>query len=238
MNSPLLKVESLVVDHYVGRVPFRRAVRAVNGVSLHIEAGERVAIVGPSGCGKTSLLRAACGLYPVASGRSLLLGSDPAPRRRPPRGVQLLFQDAGASLHPGQTVRETLAESAQLHQPGVANAVRDALFATELSHRADARPEALSGGEKRRVSLARLLLARPRLTLADEPTAGLDAARKADLLNLLLSRLGPENAIVLVTHDLAVARYACTRIVTMEAGEIVADEPTRLGPSTPVDVPR
>lgn len=235
MTQPLLDLHALVVEHRVGRFPFRRTIRAVDDVSLRVHAGERVALVGPSGCGKTSLLRAACGLYRVASGRSLLLGTNPAVSRRPPPGVQLLFQDPGASLHPRQTVYQALVESATLHRPGQPGLVADVLAATQLGHRADALPDALSGGEKRRVGLARLLLAQPLLTLLDEPTAGLDAGRKADLLDQLLMRQGPNTALVLVTHDLAVARYACTRMVSFDVGRIVRDEP--ISPDAPLATP-
>lgn len=225
MSEVLLSLEALVVEHTTGRFPFRRRVRAVDGVNLQVHAGERVALVGPSGCGKTSLLRAACGLYRVAGGRALVLGVNPAAKRRPPTGVQLLFQDARASLHPRQTVQQALVESAKLHRPGEVGVVEEALQMTGLAHRKHALPDQLSGGEQRRVGLARLFLAQPRLTLADEPTAGLDAARKTSLLDQLLARQGPNTAFLLVTHDLAVARYACTRIVTLAEGRIVSDEP-------------
>lgn len=224
MSEVLLSLESLVVEHTTGRFPFRSRVRAVDGVNLQVCAGERLALVGPSGCGKTSLLRAACGLYRVASGRALILGVDPAAARRPPRGVQLLFQDPKASLHPRQTVHQALLESATLHRPGEANVVEETLLVTDLTHRKNAFPSELSGGEQRRVGLARLLLAQPRLTLADEPTAGLDAARKTALLDQLLARQAENTALVLVTHDPAVARYACTRIVTLAQGRVVNDQ--------------
>jgi ABC-type dipeptide/oligopeptide/nickel transport system ATPase component len=83
----------------------------------------------------------------------------------------------------------------------------------------------LSGGEQRRVTLASLALAAPRLVFADEPTAGLDAARKADALALLADHAGPDRAFVVVTHDLLVARHVCTRLVFMNEGAIVADAP-------------
>ncbi len=200
-------------------------VLAVAEVSLTLRAGERVGLVGASGCGKTSLVRALCGLAPRSAGRVDLLGVDPAIARRPPRGVQLLLQDAGASLNPGLTVREWLVESASVHRPGEAQAVDEVLARYGLAHRAGALPQALSGGEQRRVTLAALTLASPRLVFADEPTAGLDAARKADALTLLLDHAGPDRALVLVTHDLLLASHACTRLVFMHAGRLVGDAP-------------
>lgn len=224
--SVLLDIQHLVVNHHTGRFPFRRVLCAVNDVSFRVTAGERVAILGPSGCGKTSLIRAATGLYRRSAGTVVALGTDPALDRRPPSGVQILFQDAGASLHPRQSVLEAVEESARVHRPTVAGAALGALRAVDLEHRALAMPHELSGGEKRRVGLARLFLAQPRLTLADEPTAGLDAARKVDLLDLLLAQHDDSSALIVVTHDLAVARYACTRVLTMACGKLIADLPS------------
>jgi peptide/nickel transport system ATP-binding protein len=222
--SLLCRVEGLRVEH---RRPlsFAPAVVAVRGASLVIEAGERVGLVGPSGCGKTSLLRAICGLAPRAAGSVSLLGLDPRIAGRPPRGVQLLLQDAGASLNPGLRVQEWLAESARVHGHRSPEAVASVLSRYGLGHRAQAFPAMLSGGEQRRVTLAALALASPRLVFADEPTAGLDASRKADALKLLLEHAGPDQGLVLVTHDLLLARHACTRLVFMDAGEVVADAP-------------
>ncbi len=202
------------------------AVLAVQDVDFTLRAGERVALVGASGCGKTSLVRAVCGLASRAAGTVSLLGVDPAAARRPPRGVQLLLQDALASLNPGLRVREWLAEAARLHRPGEAGVVAEVLGRYGLDHRADAFPAELSGGECRRVTLAALALAAPRVVFADEPTAGLDAARKAEALALLLALTGPEQALLLVTHDLLLARHACDRLLFMHAGRLVDEVPT------------
>ncbi len=222
--STLLSVEALVVEHRSGLFGGRRH-RAVRGVSFDVAPGEVVACVGPSGCGKTSLLRAACGLLPRASGKVLALGIDPARARRPPPGVQLVVQDAASALHPGLTVRGALAESARVHRPGEPAAVATALDQVGLAHRADARPAELSGGERRRVTLASLWLARPRLTLLDEPTAGLDAPRRAEFLDQLVSRHDATSATMIVTHDLVAAVHVCSRLLFMDEGELVADLP-------------
>jgi ABC-type glutathione transport system ATPase component len=116
-----------------------------------------------------------------------------------------------------------LDESARLHRPE-ANARHErqrALDEVGLGGRGEAYPHELSGGELRRAGVARLLLARPRLVVADEPTAGLDAALKASLVELLLERLGPRCAFVLISHDLPVVAWACDRMLVMKGGRIV-----------------
>ena len=126
-------------------------------------------------------------------------------------------------LHPSMPIGVLLHESALLHDPacdGAASA-RRVLAEVGLEGRFEAYPDQLSGGERRRAGVARLLLARPRLVVADEPTAGLDAALKADLLTLMVDRLGPDCALVLISHDLPTVAWACDRICVMHAGQLV-----------------
>lgn len=222
----------LLVDLEELRVVHRRAwslqrpVVAVDGVTLQVRGGEIVGLIGESGCGKTSLVRAACGLLRREGGRVSLLGVDPAIAARPPRRAQLLVQDAGAALNPGLSAQEWLAESARVHRPGGPDAGAEALATAGLSHRATALPAELSGGEQRRLTLAALSLADPLVTFADEPTAGLDAARKAELLDALAARHGPDRALVLITHDVLLARHICTRLVFLHEGRVVDDVST------------
>lgn len=126
-------------------------------------------------------------------------------------------------LHPDLSIGSLLAESAALHRPDrdPIQEVARILDEVGLAGRQKALPRQLSGGEQRRAGLARVLLARPKLLLADEPTAGLDAELKANLLELLIERAGPECAIVLISHDLPLVSWACPRRVVMYRGAII-----------------
>lgn len=225
--SAALEIHDLVVRY--GRPWFGpRPAPAVDGVSLRLEAGEVLALVGESGSGKTSLARASLALLPVERGTVTVLGEDwsalsPSARRARRGQAQLLLQNADASLNPALRVGEILAESARVHRPGDdrARLVDDALAQVGLAGRAGAWPHELSGGEKRRVSIAQALLPDPALLIADEPTSGLDASLKADLLDLLLARRARGGALLLITHDLPAALYAGDRIAVMLDGRII-----------------
>ncbi len=221
--SHALEVAGLV-KRYQGRAP----VTAVAGVDLCIELGEVVGLIGESGSGKTTLVRAALGLVPFDEGHVRILGEplDSLSRqqlRLLRRRVQLVFQDPDSMLNPGLTMREHLRESARLHRPQLQadDVVAKVARQVGLIHRLDAHPRHLSGGEKRRVGLARVLVASPQLIVADEPTAGLDAALKADLIDLLLAGQTPQRSILLVSHDLPLVAHACSRVLVMLEGRIV-----------------
>jgi peptide/nickel transport system ATP-binding protein len=192
------------------------------GADLDVHVGEVLGIRGPSGSGKSTVARIAMGLVARDAGSVSVLGVDPATARRPPPGAQILFQDATGSLNPGLTVRQALAESARVHGGGRAAVIDEALERVSLAAQADALPEELSGGERRRVTLATLWIARPRIAIADEPTAGLDASLKAECLDLLLSRHDATTAVVIISHDARVLRYAADRVVEVRDGKVTA----------------
>lgn len=207
---------------------FRAPRVAVRGASLTVHAGERVGLVGPSGGGKSSLARVGLGLLPLRTGQMEWFGE---PTSRWPRSrwralhqrVQWLPQRSDALLHPLLPVGRLLERSAARFHPeaSAARKAREALAGVGLEHRGDALPHQLSGGEQRRVAIARIRLAAPDVILADEPTAGLDAERKAGILQLLLERRTADAAVVIISHDIAALASVCDRLLVVHEGAVI-----------------
>jgi peptide/nickel transport system ATP-binding protein len=202
----------------------RRALTAVDGVSLTVPDGEVVGLVGESGSGKSTLARAAVGLADVTSGR-ILLGGRPVPARGARRPVQLVFQDPYSSLDPRMTVGASIGE-AMPRRDRRADVPR-LLELVELdADLAGVYPGELSGGQRQRVALARALVARPDVVIADEITSALDVSIQGTVLNLLrkLQReLGM--SMLFISHNLAVVRYVASSIAVMYLGRIVEHGP-------------
>ena len=197
--------------------------RVLDRTALTIHHGEVVGLIGESGSGKTTLARAAAGLLTPTAGTVRLFETTlttRTPLRPLRRQMQVLFQSADAHLNPGMTLSSMLRHSARLHQPdALPGEVADAaLERVGLGGRGAASPRHLSGGERRRFGLARVLIAQPRLLISDEPTTGLDAAKRADLLELLLSSA---ESHLIISHDLKLIAYAADRIAVMLAGRII-----------------
>ena len=208
------------------RVVFDRFV-AVDDVSFEVAPGESFGIVGESGSGKSTVLRAICGLAPLASGRVQLTGAaeptlpgSKAFRRQ----VQMVFQDPYASLHPRQTVDRLLAEPLAIHgiedtEARIERALEEVGLGTGFRFRY---PHQLSGGQRQRIAIARALILEPQLLLLDEPTSALDASVQAEVLNLLEAlRKRHGLTFVMVSHDLAVVTHLCQRLMVMRRGRAV-----------------
>lgn len=225
--SALLSVRELRV-----RYPVRGgSVDVVHGVSLDIERGETTAIVGESGSGKTTLAMALCGLAPLCGGdvrfEGELLQRDRKNRLNPDRRrVALMFQDPVGSLNPRMTIRKALAEPFRIHKLPSVDPDREALSLLEKvglgAGFADRYPHQLSGGQARRVGVARALALRPHLLIADEPTAGLDVSIQGEVLNLL-SQLQREMGlgILVITHNLNIVRHVADRMAIMYLGRFI-----------------
>lgn len=236
----LLEVENLKVHYPVRGSWFRpkRFVRAVDGVSFSLEAGETVGLVGESGCGKSTLGRALVRLEEPTAGRVLLDGKDMAALhgrelRRARRNFQMIFQDPYGSLNPRLTVWGALDEVLALHS-GLEREARRRR-AVELLDRVGLPAEALyryphqfSGGQRQRIGIARALAAEPRFIVADEPVSALDVSVQASIINLLDDiRRETGTSFLFIAHDLAVVEHISSRILVMYLGHIVESAPSR-----------
>lgn len=235
MSAPIVEVKGLVKT-FVQSGPFpwspSRATPAVRGVDLTVAPGEVVALVGQSGSGKTTVSRLVLGLEAPTSGEVWLEGRRwdelPESQRRGHRvRYQYVPQDALAALDPQQTVLEhvleTLVVLARLSRAEARDRAEAMLERLGLSARTHALPRELSGGEQRRVTLARVLALEPRLVVADEPTSGLDPDRRASVLEALIGNLPKDAGCILVTHDMSAARGWCHKVLTMLAGRVIEE---------------
>jgi len=231
----LLEATDLVKHFPASRNLFGRPtafVRAVDGVSFHVEAGETLALVGESGCGKSTVSRLVLRLIePDAGhvrfeGRDLLsLNADELRAFR--RQAQIIFQDPYASLNPRMTVGQILTEPLVLHDLVPASRrrarVEELLRLVGLEPRFARRyPHEFSGGQRQRIAIARALAVEPRLIICDEPVSALDVSIRSQILNLLRDlqlRLGL--AYIFVSHDLAVVKHIADRVAVMNLGTIV-----------------
>ena len=207
---------------------------AVENTSLQVAPGESFGIVGESGSGKSTVLRAICGLAPLASGKVQLISAGdgsgdtkplPAPGSKAFRRlVQMVFQDPYGSLHPRQTVDRILAEPLAIH--GIDDAetrIERALDEVGLGNGFRFRyPHQLSGGQRQRIAIARALILEPQIMLLDEPTSALDASVQAEVLNLLEDLRHKRGlTFILVSHDLAVVTHMCEKLMVMQRGQTV-----------------
>ncbi|NUK45847.1 ABC transporter ATP-binding protein [Streptomyces lunaelactis] len=234
----LLEVKDLHVTYGSGA----RAVPAVRGVDLSLDAGQKLGIAGESGCGKSTLALALLRLLPASarlSGEILLDGEDVLAmkwgRLRAVRwaGASIVFQGAMHSLNAVHRIGDQIAEPILLHQKSTPAAARKRV--AELLHevglpaaRAEAYPHELSGGQRQRVMIAMALACDPRLIVADEPTTALDVMIQAQILRLIEQLVAEQSiSLLMISHDLAVLADTCDRLAVMYAGRIVEEGPAR-----------
>ncbi len=209
--------------------------RALDGVTLKAQPGEFVALLGPNGAGKSTLFQLLSGLFTADSGRIEVMGHDMSRDAVPAlSGLGIVFQQPTLDLE--LTVTANLMFHAGLH--GIPAAVARSRIADELDRlglkdNADSKTAQLSGGNRRRVELARALLHQPRLLLMDEPTVGLDPASRADLLKLLLTMRRERSVAVLWATHLCEEVDGADRVIVLHRGKVLTDTtPTLLVEST------
>ena len=231
MVEPLLALDDLAVHFRVGSALAGgvRTLKAVDGVTLDVKAGECLGLVGESGCGKSTLALAIMGLIPPTQGKIRLDGRniEAIGRMETARTVQMVFQDPYASLNPRQTVRRTLADPLRLHgvtdKAEVNARVADMLARVRLMpEHADRYPHEFSGGQRQRIGIARALILKPKLVICDEPVSALDVSIRAQIINLLLELKDEMGlAYIMISHDLGVVEHVSDRVAVMYLGRTV-----------------
>ncbi|MCQ4161159.1 dipeptide ABC transporter ATP-binding protein [Roseomonas sp. GC11] len=232
----LLEVEGLAKHYPVKRGLILQkqvgAVRAVDGVSFHLDRGETLALVGESGCGKSTTARLVLRLIEPSAGRVRFQGQDVtqargAALRALRRQMQIVFQDPYASLNPRLTVGDAIAEPMAVHGLGDAASrrarVQELLRLVGLQpFHAERYPHEFSGGQRQRIGIARALSVEPELVVCDEPVSALDVSIQAQVVNLmkdLQARLGL--SYLFIAHDLAVVKHMADRIAVMYLGAVM-----------------
>ena len=237
-GAPLLSVQDLKVHFTIGgRGLFARrhgvVLRAVDGVSFDLRAGETLGLVGESGCGKSTLGRAVLRLLPEVGGRVVWLGQDLAKLpgeklRQKRREMQIIFQDPLASLNPRMTVGQIIGEPLSTFQPDLPADRRKRLVQEMMAkvgllpQQINRYPHEFSGGQCQRIGIARALAAEPRLIVCDEPLSALDVSIQAQIVNLLMGLQREFNlSLILISHDLSVVRQISHRVLVLYLGRVM-----------------
>ncbi len=211
----------------------KRMLRAVDGVSFDLKAGETLGVVGESGSGKSTLARAVLNLLPATAGTVSVIGrdithADRETMRKARADLQIVFQDPLASLDPRMTIGDSIAEPLRAFRPGMSHAEREAetramMDQVELDEALINRyPHELSGGQNQRVGIARAMVLRPRLVICDEAVSALDVSIRAQIIDLLIAlqkRFGM--AMLFISHDLAVVREISHRVMVLYMGRVM-----------------
>ncbi len=238
MSTPLLQVRDVQTHfdiHQKGAFFWQKpaTLKAVNGVSFDLKAGETLGVVGESGCGKSTLARTIIGLVKAKSGSILfdgkeLVGLSEKGWKKKRQEIQMIFQDPLASLNPRMTVGDIIAEPLRTYHPELGKEeidkrVREIMKKVGLLPNVINRyPHEFSGGQCQRIGIARALILRPKLIICDEPVSALDVSIQAQVINLLQEvqeEMGL--ALIFIAHDLSVVKHISDRVLVMYLGNAV-----------------
>jgi dipeptide transport system ATP-binding protein len=245
--SIVLTARDLTRHYQVSRGLFKgyATLRALNGVSFELEAGQTLAVVGESGCGKSTLARALTLIEQPTSGSLKIAGQEvsgasKAERKQLRRDVQMVFQSPYASLNPRQKIGDQLAEPLLINTPLSRAERREKvqLMMQQVGLRPEhyqRYPHMFSGGQRQRIALARAMMLQPKVLVADEPTSALDVSIQAQVLNLFMDLQEQFNtAYVFISHNLAVVRHVADQVLVMYLGQPVEMGPKELIYSRPL----
>lgn len=253
MSQPLLQVRNVETTFDIrkkGGWLWQKpaTLKAVNGVSFDLRAGETLGIVGESGCGKSTLARTIIGLVKAKSGSILfegeeLVGASESVMRLKRKDIQMIFQDPLASLNPRMTVGDIIAEPLLTYYPSmkkeeVQQRVHEMMSRVGLlPSQINRYPHEFSGGQCQRIGIARALMLKPKLIICDEPVSALDVSIQAQVINLLQDLQEEMGlALIFIAHDLSVVKHISDRILVMYLGnavELGADEAVYSNPTHP-----
>jgi oligopeptide/dipeptide ABC transporter ATP-binding protein len=235
MAQPLLEVKGLKKYFPIKTGLFNKTtgnVQAVNGVDFQVFPGDTLGIVGESGCGKSTTGRSILRLLEPTAGEVWFDGKDLAKlnneeMRQMRRDIQIIFQDPYASLNPRKTIKQILLEPLEVHGIGTKKerlqTVEEIIEVVGLSNGHLSRyPHNFSGGQRQRIGIARALVLKPKLIIADEPVSALDVSIQSQILNLLKKLKREFNlTLMFISHDLSVVKHICDRIAVMYLGNVV-----------------
>ena len=236
-QDPIIKARDVKVQFPVnvggGLFGKTKMLKAVDGVSFDLRAGETLGVVGESGCGKSTLARAVLKLVPPTAGTVAWMGRDiTAANRKEMNGLrddlQIVFQDPLASLDPRMTIGQSIAEPLTVHKPELSKAEREKMVRDFLprvgleTHLINRYPHELSGGQNQRVGIARAMILRPKLLVCDEAVSALDVSVQAQVVDLLIELQKEFGlAMIFISHDLSVVREVSHRVMVLYLGKVV-----------------
>ena len=239
-DGPILQINNLSKWFSIDNVWNKRIgwLKAIDDVSLEVRKGEILGIVGESGCGKSTLGKTVMGIHPLTAGQITFEGSEighlkPSEARQLRRRLQYTYQDPGSSLDPRWKIGRSLLEPLDIHtELSLAEKqqrVEEILAAVNLPKtHLDLYPHEISGGQQRRVGLARILTLHPSLVILDEPTSGLDVSVQATILKLFSDlREKFDLTYIFISHDLSVVKMFCNRVAVMYFGKVVEVNETK-----------